>query len=144
MSGVYGHADTSLDRGGAPAPERSIGELLSDLSNETGLLIRQEVRLASAELTQKATLVGRQLAFVAGGGVLAMLGVLLLLQALVVGLSAYMPLWLSALLVGLVVSAVAAGLASKGITTLQHSRLKPEQTLESIEANKSIVRGQPR
>jgi hypothetical protein len=143
MSRVYSHLDPSLERG-APAPERSIGELFADLSNETGLLIRQELKLASTELTQKATLVGRQLAFVAAGGVLATAGGLLLLQALVVGLSAYMPLWVSALLVGLVVSAVAAGLAWKGVTTLQHSRIKPEQTLQSIEANKSLIEGQPR
>jgi len=143
MSGTYGHVDPSLERG-APTSERSIGELFADLSNETGLLIRQELKLASTELTQKATMVGRQLAFLGTGGVLASLGGLLLLQALVVGLSAYMPLWVSALLVGLVVSAVAAGLAWKGITTLQHSQLKPEQTLQSIEANKSLVRGQSR
>jgi hypothetical protein len=144
MSTVYGHADTSLGRADAPAPERSIGELFADLGNETGLLIRQELKLASTELTQKASLAGRQLAFVAAGGLLAMLGVLLLLQALVVGMAAYMPLWVSALIVGVVVSAVAAGLASKGITTLQHSELKPTQTLQSIEANKSIVQGQPK
>ena len=84
---------------------------------------------------------GVRLAFVAAAGVLDGAGGLLLLQALVVGLSAYMALWVSALLVGLVVSAVAAGLAWKGITTLQHSQLKPEQTVQSIEANKSLVRG---
>jgi hypothetical protein len=142
MSTPYGRVDTSLDRTAGQAPERSIGELLADLSNETGMLIRHEVKLASTELTQKATLAGRQLAFVAAAGVLATLGLLLLLQALVVGLSAYMAMWVSALIVGLAVIAIAAALASKGITTLRHTELKPERTLQSMEANKSIVQGQ--
>jgi len=142
MSTAYGRVETSLDRTDGQGEERSIGELFAELSNETGMLIRQELKLARTELVQKATLAGRQLAFVAAGGLLATMGVFLLLQALVVGLSAYMALWVSALIVGLAVTAIAAGLVSKGITTLQHTELKPEQTLQSIEANKSLVQGQ--
>lgn len=125
-----------------PAPEHSIGELLTELTDKTGTLIRQEVKLAGAELTQKATIAGRQLAFIAAGALLAMLGLLLLLQSLVIGLDAYMPLWLSALLVGVAVCAAAAGLASKGIATLRGTNLKPEHTLKSLQTDKNFLQGQ--
>jgi hypothetical protein len=123
-------------------PERSVGELLSDLTNETTTLIRQEFRLATTELTRKASLTARQLAFIAAGLLLGTLALLVLLQSLVIGLAAYMPLWVSALIVGLVVAATAAALATKGITTLQQTDLKPEETIQSIEATKSLVEGQ--
>jgi len=142
MSTPYGRLDAPLNPGAAPTRERGIGELFADLSDQTATLIRNELKLARTEITQKATIASRQLAFIATGALLATLGLLLLLISLVAGLSAYMPLWVSALVVGLVVSAIAAGLAFKGVTTLQQTELKPEQTLRSIEANKSILQGQ--
>ena len=39
--------------------DRSIGDLFSELANETGTLIRQEVSLAQAEMTKKATDAGK-------------------------------------------------------------------------------------
>ena len=48
--------------------ERSIGDLFSELANETGTLIRQEVALAQAEITQKATDAGKNAASIAIGG----------------------------------------------------------------------------
>jgi hypothetical protein len=128
--------------GAFPAPERTIGELLTDLTNETGTLIRQEVKLAGAELADKATVAGRQLAFIASGALLGGIGLLLLLQSLVIGLAAYMEMWVSALVVGLAVSAIAAALISKGIATLRGTNLAPRQTIQSIEANKAILEGQ--
>ena len=39
--------------------ERSLGDLFSELASETSTLVRQEVALAQTELTQKATVVGK-------------------------------------------------------------------------------------
>lgn len=127
---------------GAATRERTIPELFGDLSNETGTLIRQEVRLAATELGEKARTTGRQVGWIAVGGVLAGLGLLFLLQSLVIGLSAYMELWVSALLVGGVLSVLAAAFVAKGVATLQHTDLKPERTLQSIEDNKMLLRGE--
>lgn len=128
--------------GSAGSPERSIGELLADLSKDTGTLLRQEVKLAGAELKSKVAVAGRQFGFVAAAAVLGLLGLLLLLQSLIIGLSAYMPLWVSALVVGLGVLALAAALASKGIAGLRAADLMPRETLQSLEANKSLIQGQ--
>ena len=42
-----------------PRMDRSLGELFSDLSQQTADLIRQEMRLAKAELSEKLADVGR-------------------------------------------------------------------------------------
>ena len=61
----------------APRPEeRSLGELVAELSRETGLLVRKEVELATTEMTAKAKVAGGHVATVAAGGALAHAGVL--------------------------------------------------------------------
>lgn len=48
--------------------DRGLGELLSELAGETSTLVRQEVALAQAELTQKAVSVGKNVGFLVVGG----------------------------------------------------------------------------
>ncbi|MGI8555383.1 MAG: phage holin family protein, partial [Pyrinomonadaceae bacterium] len=88
--------------------DRSIGELFSELATETSTLIRQEVALAQAEMTQKATKIGKNVGFLVVGGAIAYAALLAIVAAVIVGLAHFIPLWLSALIVG-VVLAVAAG-----------------------------------
>ena len=47
--------------------DRSIGELFAELANESGQLIRQEIALAKVELSEKATIVGRNIAYLVLG-----------------------------------------------------------------------------
>ena len=50
--------------------ERSIAQLFGDLATETGTLFRQEVKLATTEIAQKAADAGKQVAYVATGDLL--------------------------------------------------------------------------
>ena len=52
-----------------PRMDRSLGELFSDLSQQTAELIRQEMRLAKAELSEKLSDVGRHAAMIAAAAV---------------------------------------------------------------------------
>src|SRR5690349_5220556 len=88
--------------------DRSIGDLFSELANETGTLIRQEVALATAEMTKKATDAGKNAASIAIGGFVGYAAFLALLAAIVALLSYAMPVWLSALIVAIVVGAISA------------------------------------
>lgn len=84
--------------------DRSLKQLVSDLRTDAGLLVRQEIALAKAELKEKATGVAKQAALFAGAGLLAYAGMLVLFAALVLGLVAIgVAAWLSALIVALVV-----------------------------------------
>src|SRR5512132_753034 len=87
--------------------DRSLGELFSELSRETGLLVKKEVELATTELTAKARTAGGHVGVIAMGGALAHAGVLVLLAACVIGLAQLgVTPWLSAAIVAVVTTAV--------------------------------------
>ncbi|MCA1599763.1 MAG: phage holin family protein, partial [Chloroflexi bacterium] len=74
--------------------ERSLGELFGDLAGQTGLLVREEVALAKAELTQNATRAGKEIGVLVIGGAVAYAGLLALLAAAILGLATALPAWL--------------------------------------------------
>jgi hypothetical protein len=84
--------------------DRSLKQLVSDLRTDGGLLVRQEIALAKAELTETAAGIAKQAALYAGAGFLAYAGLLVLCAALVLGLIAIgVVAWLAALGVGVLV-----------------------------------------
>ena len=113
--------------------ERSLGELLGDLSREITTLVRQEMNLAKTEMSQKAVEAGKDIGFLAAGGMVAYAGLLTLVAALVIILNHIMPLWLSALLVGLVVAGIGGALVMKGLSALKQLDLVPRETLASLK-----------
>lgn len=113
--------------------ERSLGELLAELAGETGTLVRQEVALAGAELTDKATTVGKNIGFLAVGGAIAYAAVLALLAAIVLFLSNYIPAWTSALVVAGVVGVVAYLMITAALTKLRKTDPVPRETIESLK-----------
>jgi len=113
---------------------RSLGELFAELARESSTLVRQEIDLAKAELTSKASGAAKDIGLVAAGGFVAYAGFLGVLAAIVIALAAAgLPWWLSALLVGAVVIGVGYFLIQKGLSALKHEDLAPRQTIESIK-----------
>lgn len=123
---------------------RSLGELFSQLSRETSTLIRQEVQLAKAEVSQKASKVGRDVAFLAVGGVIVYAGFLALLAALIIGLAEFMDGWLAALIVGVLVIAVGYLLVQRGINELRRVNPVPERTVATLREDKEWIQEQVR
>jgi hypothetical protein len=113
--------------------ERSLGDLFAELARETSTLVRQEVALAKTEMTQKAAEVGRDAGMIGAGGAVAYAGFLAILAALIVGLGQFMPMWLSALIVGLVVAAVGYVLIQRGLSALKRANLAPRETIETLK-----------
>lgn len=114
--------------------ERSVGQLFGELTREFGALVRDEVTLAKTEIIQNTVKTGQNVAFMAAGGLLAFAGLLKLLDAVIAGLvAAGMAQWAAALLVGLVVMAVAAGLVMKGLNALKGQDMAPRQTIETLK-----------
>jgi xanthine/uracil permease len=114
--------------------ERSLGDLFSDLSRETTTLVRKEVQLAKAELTQSATEAARGIGMLVAGGAVAYAGLLFLLLAIVFGLiEAGWDAWLSALVVGLVVVAIGAVLVLRARESLKPANLAPQKTVETLK-----------
>ncbi len=125
--------------------ERSLGELFGDLSRETSTLVRQEVTLAKAELTQTATQVGKDVGFLAVGGAIAYAGLLALLAAVILGLVAFgLPAWLSALIVGVVVAGGGYALVRRGLSALKGVDMAPRQTMETLKEDVTALKGDKR
>jgi MFS family permease len=122
-----------------PAPqadsrERSIGELFKDLSSETSTLIRQEMALARAELTEKGKEAGKGAGLFGGAGVVALLAAGALTAAIILLLDKAMVSWLAALIVAVVYAAVAAVLALRGREEIKQAAPPvPEQTVDSVK-----------
>jgi drug/metabolite transporter (DMT)-like permease len=118
----------------APQDNRSIGDLVSELSRETGLLVRKEVELAKTELTAKARQAGTHTATIAAGGALAHAGLLVILAAIVIGLAQLgVTQWLAAAIVGIATILIGYLLVNKGLKALRGASVVPTQTLESLK-----------
>lgn len=123
--------------------ERSLGDLFSELAQETSTLVRQEVQLAKAELTQSATEVGRAIGFLVVGGAIAYAGFLAILAAIILGLwDAGLAGWVAALLVGLMVIAISLILIARARAMLKAPNLAPRKTVESLKEDKAWVKEQ--
>ena len=122
--------------------ERPIGALFAELASETATLVRHEVQLAKVELTGKAKEGAGDVGQVAIGAVVMMLGGIALLGGVIFALALALPLWAAALVVGLVVSAVGAGLALTGMKALKRLDPAPEQTIRTLEESKQWLREQ--
>jgi hypothetical protein len=128
--------------------ERSIGQLLKELTSETSTLLKQEVDLAKTEMSEKASRVGANLGEVAVGGAVAFLGAIALLLAVIYGLGAILnnfvssetASWLAPLIVGGILAAVGYSLIKKALETLKRESLAPEKTTQSLQENKEWLK----
>ena len=118
------------------ADERSLGDLFAELSRETGVLIRKEMELATTELSGKLKVAGTQAGIVAAGGALAHAGLLVLLAAIVIGLTQLgLPAWLAALVVAIAVIAGGYALVNQGLSKMRSTSFTPVQTMETLKEN---------
>lgn len=121
--------------------ERSIGDLFTELANESSELIRQEVALAQAEITQKATKAGINIGYLVVGGAIAFIAVQAIVAAIIIGLGLLIGYyWVAALIVGVVIAIVAYFLISSALESLKKMDFTPEQTKESVKEDVEFVK----
>jgi hypothetical protein len=117
------------------------GELIGQLSDQVSRLVRNEVRLAQAEVTQKAKRFGTGAGLFGGAGVVAILGLGALVTAAILGLANVLPGWLAAVLVAVVLFAVAGVLALLGKRDVaQAAPPLPTETIASVQADIDAVK----
>jgi hypothetical protein len=114
--------------------DRSLGELLSELSRETGQLVRKEFELATTEMTGTIKRASAGAGMAAAGGALMHAGLLVLLAAMVIGLAqAGVSPWLSALIVAIVAMIVGYVLVNRGVGQVRRTTVVPTQTIQSLK-----------
>ncbi|MEW6117103.1 MAG: phage holin family protein [Nitrospirota bacterium] len=113
--------------------EYSLGELLSELSQEVQRLLRQEMELAKIEMSLKTSQLMKDIAFLAIGGAVAYAGFLALVSAVILGLGTGMAWWLAALIFGIAVAGAGYFLIKRGMNDLKQRDFIPRQTVSTLK-----------
>lgn len=116
--------------------ERSLGELVSDLSQKASTLARLEVQLAKAEVSQKVSTASKEIAILVMAGLIGNAALLGLMATLMLSLAEFMDGWLAALLVTILFAAIAGFLAWQGISALKKMNMMPQQTVATLKEDK--------
>ena len=115
----------------------STGELIGTLTDQITTLVRDEVRLAQAEVTRKAKRLGVGAGLFGGAGVVALLGLNALITCVILALGNVLPGWLAAIIVAVVLFAVAGVLAVVGKKDVQKGT--PPVPTEAIASTKTDI-----
>ena len=114
-------------------PERPLGEVASDLTSDLSLLVRQEIELAKAEMTEKGRTAAPGLSMLGGAGI-ALCAAGALTATLVLLFSLFLPDWTAALVVGAALAAVAYVLVQQGKERVADAGSPlPKQTIETVK-----------
>lgn len=133
-------ADVRRDGGADQLSDQSTAELVQRAAEQISQLVRNELRLAQAELAEKGKRAGIGAGMFGGAGAIALYGGGALVAAAVLALAYAMPDWLAALIVGVVLLAVAGGLVLAGRKQVrQASPPVPERAVDSVKADIETV-----
>jgi uncharacterized membrane protein YqjE len=119
--------------GGSDLREESIGDLLKRLSQDTSTLVKQEMALARAELTEQGKRAGKGAGMLGGAGVAGLLTLGALTATLIGVLDTAMAFWLAALIVTVVWAAIAGVLALQGRNEIKEATPPAPQTVETVK-----------
>jgi uncharacterized membrane protein YqjE len=124
-----------------PYASLSTAELIKHLSEEVSRLVRDEIRLATMELTRKGRRAGLGAGLFGGAGVVALYGGGALVAALILLVAQALAPWVAALIVGVVLLVVAAVLAMIGKRQVGKATPPlPEEAIRSLKADVDVVK----
>ena len=125
----------------AETSDRPIGELTRDVSEQTAVLVRKEIALATAELKEKGRHAGVGVGLFGGAGVIGFYAGAALIATAILGLSEVVDGWLAALIVSVLLVVTAAGVALVGKHEVsQATPPAPEQARESVAIDVETVK----
>jgi membrane protein len=125
--------------------DKPLGELVQDLSRQTSTLIRQEMRLAQAELAEKGRHAGKGAGMFGGAGLVALYGVGALIAAAILGLATVFEPWIAAAAIGVALLLIAGILALTGKKEIDEmGPPKPELAMESMQRDVETVKARAR
>ena len=121
----------------------TLGALVNDLTTQVPELIRSEIRLAQAEVAEKGKRAGIGIGMFSAAGLLGFFGLATLLTTIVLVLDLWMPAWVAALIVTIVLFAAAAVLALQGKNKVQEAQPPvPARAVEGVKEDIATVKGQ--
>ena len=143
MTIVGGKVSTMPATDATQPASRSIGRLAADIAIDTAALVRKEIDLVKAEIAEKAVSLGSGIGLIAGAVFVLSIALPILTASLVLGLAEFMPAWLAALLVGVLLLIVAAALAAVGARKAKRgAQLTPTEVLNTAREDMEWLRQQ--
>ena len=136
---------TSGTPGHTAQDDPTLGALVHDLTQQVPDLIRSEIRLAQAEMTEKGKRAGIGIGMFSAAGLLAFFGLASVIATAILALAHALPDWLSALIVALVLlvgAGVAALMGKKEVA--QATPAAPEHAIEGVKEDIAVVKGDHR
>ena len=124
------------------APEKSLGQLFSELTSDLSTLLRKEVELAKVETKEEASRAAKAGGMLGGGAFAGWFALLFLSFAVAWLLDEWLHTALAFLIVGLVYAGVAAVLVLRGRARLQSVNPVPSQTVETLKEDVQWARAQ--
>jgi uncharacterized membrane protein YqjE len=125
--------------------DRSLGELLKRLSEQTTRLVHQELELAKAELQEKGKQAGQGAGMFGGAGAIGLAALGALTACFILALDIIMPAWLAALIVAVVYGIVAFVLVRQGQARIKRAAPPvPTQTIETVKEDVEWAKTQVR
>ena len=122
--------------------QRSLGEIVSDVTQDLTTLIRQEMDLAKTELKQEVSKAGKGAGLLGGAGLAGWFVLLFLSVTAIYALAEAMDPWLAALIVTAVWAVVAAVLAVVGRKSLKESNPQLPQTQQTLKEDVQWAKAQ--
>ena len=117
--------------------EPSLGELFKELAQESSTLLKQEMALAKSEMRENLRSAVKDVAMMAAGGAVLMVGALVLIAFLVVLIGDLIDnYWLGALIIGLLFAIIGWVMLSRGKSNLADGDLRPETTIRTLQEDK--------
>jgi len=122
-------------------PDRSLGDLTRDVSEQTAVLVRKELALATAELKEKGKHAGTGVGLFGGSAALGFYAIGALIATAILGLAELVDGWLAALIVTVLLFAIAAVAALLGKKEIEQGvPPKPEQAQHEVAVDVETVK----
>lgn len=125
-----------------PAEDKTMGELVFEVSERTSNLIREEIELAKTEVSEKVTTLARGSAVGIAAGVFAFLALILLMHAFALGVASLFGwgAWAGYLLEGVIFIGIAAGAGWFAYNSFEKTGAPiPTEAIEEAQKTKAIL-----
>jgi len=127
--------------GRSTAADASVGELIGNATEQLSRLVRDEMRLAQAELAEKGKHAGKGIGAFSTAGRLAFYAIGAGVAGAILGLSLVVDGWLAALIVMVALLLIAGVAALLGKKEVQQAKPVPERTVASVKADVAEIKG---
>ena len=133
---------TSTGTGTSTGDDRSLGQIVSDVSSDLSTLLRQELQLAKTELKEEAGKAGKGVGMLGGAGLAGHFVLFFLSFALMLLLDRWMAAALAALIVAVLWGVIAAVLASIGRKALKEANPQLPKTQQTLKEDAQWAKAQ--